>query len=173
MADLGEGLDKVEEEVENLKNTKITLFGISMTPTTIGAAFALIGSLLGGLYGAFEVYKDYMEMKAKLADLDVEAIAARNDLIETKLDEAIDYTRDIKSGLRDDILAIEKQADLLSGVRALGLYTDTNEFFEDFAERHSDSLLDHLELDDEGFVDLNHLVLATFQRGCRGGAERF
>jgi hypothetical protein len=111
MADLGEGLDKVEEEVENLKNTKITLFGISMTPTTIGAAFALVGSLLGGLYGAFEVYKDYMEMKAKLADLDVEAIAARNDLIETKLDEAIDYTRDIKSGLRDDILAIEKQAD--------------------------------------------------------------
>ena len=43
MADLGEGLDKVEEEVENLKNTKITLFGISMTPTTIGAAFALVG----------------------------------------------------------------------------------------------------------------------------------
>ena len=35
----------------------------------------------------------------------------RNAVIETKLDEAIEYTRDIKSGLRDDILAIEKQAD--------------------------------------------------------------
>ena len=111
MADLGESLDKVEEEVENLKNTKITLFGITMTPTTIGATFALLGSLLGGLYGGFEVYKDYMEMKEKLSNLDVDAIETRNQLIETKLDEAIDYTRDIKSGLRDDILSIEKQAD--------------------------------------------------------------
>lgn len=111
MADLGEGLDKVEEEVEALKNAKMTLFGITMTPTTIGAAFALVSSLLGGLYAGFEVYKDYMEMKEKLANLDVEAIESRNALIETKLDEAIEYTRDIKSGLRDDILAIEKQAD--------------------------------------------------------------
>ena len=109
--DLGDQLDNIEGEVENLKNTKMKLFGITMTPTTIGAAFALVSTLLGSLYGGFEVYKDYMEMKEKLANLDVEAIEARNDLIETKLDEAIEYTRDIKSGLRDDILAIEKQAD--------------------------------------------------------------
>lgn len=109
--DLGDQLDNIEGEVENLKNTRMKLFGITMTPTTIGAAFALVSTLLGSLYGGFEVYKDYMEMKEKLANLDVEAIEARNDLIETKLDEAIEYTRDIKSGLRDDILAIEKQAD--------------------------------------------------------------
>ena len=109
--DLGDQLDNIEGDVENLKNTKMKLFGITMTPTTIGAAFALVSTLLGSLYGGFEVYKDYMEMKEKLANLDVEAIEARNDLIETTLDEAIEYTRDIKSGLRDDILAIEKQAD--------------------------------------------------------------
>jgi hypothetical protein len=109
--DLGESLENFEEEVENLKNTKFTLFGISMTPTTIGAAFALISTILGALYGAFESYKAFQEMAEKLANLDVEAIEARNELIETKLDEAIEYTRDIKSGLRDDILAIEKQAD--------------------------------------------------------------
>ena len=46
-----------------------------------------------------------------IQNIDVDAIDARNSVIETKLDEAIDYTRDIKSGLRDDILRIEKQTD--------------------------------------------------------------
>ena len=96
---------------------------------------------------------------------------------------------------------IAKQAELLSGVRTLGLYTSSSDYFEDFAEKNSeallladavvhegaklsaneqemlsvlwDSLLDHLELSDEAFVDMNHLVLATFQRGCRRGAESF
>ena len=56
--DLGEGIEQFEEEIENLKNTKMKLFGITMTPTTIGAAFALVSSLLGGLYGTFTVYND-------------------------------------------------------------------------------------------------------------------
>jgi hypothetical protein len=36
-----------------------------------------------------------------------DAIAARNDIIETKLEEAITYTRDIKNDLRGDILRVE------------------------------------------------------------------
>ena len=118
MADLGEGIDKFEEEVENLKNTKMKLFGITMTPTTIGALFALVSSILGGLYGAFTVYNDYMGMKEIVENIDVEAIKAENALVITKMeenmtriDEAIEYTRDIKGGLRDDILGIEKQVD--------------------------------------------------------------
>ena len=61
--DLGEGIEKFEEEIENLKNTRMKLFGITMTPTTIGAAFAILSTILGGLYGAFQVYTDYMDMK--------------------------------------------------------------------------------------------------------------
>jgi HPt (histidine-containing phosphotransfer) domain-containing protein len=107
--DLGEMTENFEEEVENLKNTKMKLFGITMTPATIMGAGALVSAILGSLYGGFEVYKDYMEMKEKLANLDVEAIEARNAQIEIKLDEAIDYTRDIKDDLRQDILNIEDQ----------------------------------------------------------------
>lgn len=33
--DLGEGIENFEQEVENLKNTKMKIFGITMTPTTI------------------------------------------------------------------------------------------------------------------------------------------
>ena len=46
--DLGDGLEAFEEEVENLKNKKMKLLGITMTPTTIGALFALLGSIGGG-----------------------------------------------------------------------------------------------------------------------------
>jgi predicted nucleic acid-binding Zn-ribbon protein len=111
MADLGEGLDKVEEEVEALKNAKMKIFGITMTPTTIGAAFALISSLLGTLYAGFESYKAFQEMAEKLEVLDIEAVEARNVAIERKLDDAIDYTRDIKNSLRDDIIRVERVAE--------------------------------------------------------------
>lgn len=106
--DLGEITENVEEEIENLKNTKMKLFGITMTPTTIGAAFALITSILGALYGGFETYKAFQEMAEKLEVLDLEAVEARNVAIERKLDDAIDYTRDIKNSLKDDIIRIEQ-----------------------------------------------------------------
>ena len=111
--DLGEGIEAFEEEVENLKNTKMKLFGITMTPTTIGALFALLGSIGGALYGGFEVYKDYMDMKEIIQNIDTDAIDARNDVIETKLNEAIDYTRDIKDGLKTDIIKLESTIDRL------------------------------------------------------------
>ena len=116
--DLGELTENFEEEIENLKNTKMKFFGITMTPTTIGALFALISSIIGGLYGSFQVYNDYMGMKEIVENIDVEAIKAENDRVVLKLDEsltrieaAIEYTRDIKQGLRDDLLAVEKQVD--------------------------------------------------------------
>jgi hypothetical protein len=46
--DLGKGIDKLEEKVDNLKNKKFDVFGFSMTPTTIGAAFAILSTVLGG-----------------------------------------------------------------------------------------------------------------------------
>jgi hypothetical protein len=70
-----------------------------------------LSTLGGASWATFEFYKDYMDMKEIVQNIDVDAIAARNDVMETKLDDAIEYTRDIKSGLRDDILRIEKQAD--------------------------------------------------------------
>ena len=110
MSDLGEGLDKVEEEVEALKNAKMTLFGITMTPTTIGAAFALVSSLLGGLYAGFEVYKDYMEMKEQIQTYvapDLSEFDKRLAVIQENSEKAVDYTRDIKNDLKADIRKLE------------------------------------------------------------------
>jgi membrane-associated HD superfamily phosphohydrolase len=112
--DLGEGIEKFEEEIENLKNTRMKLFGITMTPTTIGAAFAVISTIVGGMYGAFQVYTDYMGMKEIIANIDTTEIENRNKLIEQKLaaaqkevDKAVDYSRAIKDDLRDQIATLD------------------------------------------------------------------
>lgn len=89
-------------------------FEIAGTTFRGGKMFLVLTALstLGGAaWGGFEVYKDYMDMKEIIQNMDTDQINNRMDVINTKLDEAIDYTRDIKSGLRDDILSIEKQVD--------------------------------------------------------------
>jgi gas vesicle protein len=82
--------------------------GLKFTGGKMFALLTALSTLGGAAWGGFEVYKDYMDMKEIIANIDTDAIAARNDVIETKLDEAIEYTRDIKKDLKDDILRIEQ-----------------------------------------------------------------
>ena len=114
--DLGESLENVEEGIENLKNKEFRILGIKVTFVSVTAALSLVGAIVGSLYGGFLMYQkveeaiafvdQQQEYEEKIADYD-----QRMQIIETKLEEAVDYTRDIKSGLRDDILAIEKNVD--------------------------------------------------------------
>lgn len=102
--DLGEGIENFESEVENLKNTKMKLFGITMTPTTIGMLFALLSSIVGGLYGAFQVYDDYMGMKEIVQNIDVDVIETRNKEIEASL-------ANVNKEISIQLIAIQKQLD--------------------------------------------------------------
>ena len=67
----------------------------------------VLGTLAGGLWAGFEFYKDYMDMKEVIANIDVDAIKAENKVLETKLDDAITYTRDIKGDLKAEIMRTE------------------------------------------------------------------
>jgi chaperonin cofactor prefoldin len=114
--DLGEELENIEEGIENLKTKEFRLFGLKMTPMTIGAAVTAIGSVIGMLYGGFLMYQkveqaiefvdQQEEYEQRIADYD-----KRMEIMETKMEETVEYARDIKGGLRDDILRIEQQAD--------------------------------------------------------------
>lgn len=121
--DLGESIENFEQEVENLKNAKMKIFGFTMTPTTIGALGAIITTAIGGLYGSFQVYNDYMGMKNVIENINVEAIQAENEKVILKLNEALlridqgtEYTRDIKQGLREDLMHTEKQVERMEDV---------------------------------------------------------
>ena len=70
-----------------------------------------LSTLGGGAWAGFQFYDDYMDMKEVVQNIDTDEIESRNLRIEQMLEDAISYTRDIKSGLRDDIISIEKQAD--------------------------------------------------------------
>lgn len=71
------------------------------------AALGVISSLLGTMYGGFLIWQ---KVEA-LASLDLDAVQGDIEQIQIDLQKNNDYTRDIKNGLRDDIMRIEKVAD--------------------------------------------------------------
>jgi dsDNA-specific endonuclease/ATPase MutS2 len=102
--DLDEKVAKLEAAAD--PNTVISVGGYSFTPAKLMIAFTIVSSLLGGLYGAFEVYKDYQSMKQKITEYtapDLSDFDKRLAVIEENSAKTTDYTRDIKNDLKDDI----------------------------------------------------------------------
>lgn len=88
------------------KDTVISIGGYEFTPAKLMVAFTLVSSLLGGLYGSFEVYKDYIGMKKKISEYsapDLSEFDKRLAVIEENSGKTSDYTRDIKNDLKSDI----------------------------------------------------------------------
>ena len=88
------------------KDTVISIGGYEFTPAKLMVAFTIVSSGLGGLYGAFEVYKDYQSMKKKIADYsapDLSGFDKRLAVIEENSGKTSDYTRALKNDLKNDI----------------------------------------------------------------------
>jgi len=62
-------IDEAEAAVKKYasKDTVISIGGYEFTPAKLMIAFTIVSSSLGGLYGTFEIYKDYVGMKKKIA----------------------------------------------------------------------------------------------------------
>jgi hypothetical protein len=93
------------------KDTVISIGGYEFTPAKLMVAFTIVSSTLGGLYGAFEVYKDYQGMKKRIAEYvapDLSAFDKRLAVVEENSQKTADYTRDIKNDLKDDLRRMEK-----------------------------------------------------------------
>lgn len=112
---MGEEIKDVNKKVDELeaaakkyasKDTVISIGGYEFTPAKLMVAFTIVSSTLGGLYGAFEVYKDYVGMKKKIAEYqapDLTEFDKRLAVIEQNSSKTADYTRDIKTDLKSDI----------------------------------------------------------------------
>ena len=106
--DLNAKVDEAEAAMKKYasKDTVISIGGYEFTPAKLMVAFTLVSSTLGGLYGAFEVYKDYQGMKKKIAEYvapDLSDFDKRLAVIEENSAKTTDYTRDIKTDLKGDI----------------------------------------------------------------------
>jgi len=105
-------IDEAEAAVKKYasKDTVISIGGYEFTPAKLMIAFTIVSSTLGGLYGAFEVYKDYQGMKKKIAEYvspDLTEVYKKLAVIEDNSQKTSDYTRDIKNDLKNDIRRLE------------------------------------------------------------------
>lgn len=110
--DVNAKVDELEAAAKKYasKDTVISIGGYEFTPAKLMVAFTLVSSLLGGLYGCFEVYKDYQSMKKKIAEYvapDLSVFDKRLAVVEENSQKATDYTRDIKNDLKSDVRRLE------------------------------------------------------------------
>ena len=106
--DLNKKVDELEAAAKKYasKDTVISIGGYEFTPAKLMIAATIVSSALGGPYGTFEVYKDYMGMKKKIADYitpDLSEFDKRLAVIEQNSAKTSDYTRDIKNDLKNDL----------------------------------------------------------------------
>jgi len=116
---MSEEIKSVDAKVDELeaaakkyasKDTVISIGGYEFTPAKLMVAFTIVSSTLGGLYGVFEVYKDYQSMKKKIAEYvtpDLEEVYKKLDVIQVESSKTAEYTRDIKNDLKSDIRRLE------------------------------------------------------------------
>ena len=110
--DVNKKIDDLEAAAKKYasKDTVISIGGYEFTPAKLMVAFTIVSSILGGLYGAFEVYKSYQDMKAKIEKYvapDLSEFDKRLAVIEQNSAKTADYTRDIKNDLKNDIRKLE------------------------------------------------------------------
>jgi hypothetical protein len=110
--DVNKKIDEAEAAVKKYasKDTVISIGGYEFTPAKLMVAFTIVSSVLGGLYGTFEVYKSYQDMKTKIEKYvspDLTEIEKKLAIVEENSQKSSDYTRDIKNDLKNDIRRLE------------------------------------------------------------------
>jgi len=116
---MGEEIKDVNKKIDDMdaavkkyasKDTVISIGGYEFTPAKLMVAATIVSSVLGGLYGAFEVYKDYQSMKKKIAEYvtpDLTEIYKKLELVQQSSEKGTQYTQDIKNDLKQDIRRLE------------------------------------------------------------------
>ena len=105
---------KIADNIDGLADREFKTGGMKVSFGSIMAILAFLSTIVGGLYGGFVLYQ---KIEA-VAGLDLEEYQLQMNIMDAKVtgisekvEESVEYSRDIKNGLRADILNIEKQTD--------------------------------------------------------------
>jgi hypothetical protein len=96
-----------DHDKDNEPQAEIEFAGMTFKGGKIFVLLTALSTLGGGAWAGFEFYKDYMDMRDVVQNIDTTEIENRNQLIVQKLDDAIDYSRAIKDDLRDQINTLD------------------------------------------------------------------
>ncbi len=105
---------KIADNIDGLADREFKTGGMKISFGSIMAILAFLSTIVGGLYGGFVLYQkieavtglDLEEYQLQMNIMDAKVTG-----ISEKVEESVEYSRDIKNGLRSDILSIEKQTD--------------------------------------------------------------
>ena len=105
---------KIADNIDGLADCEFKTGGMKLSFGSIMAILAFLSTIVGGLYGGFVLYQkiesvDGLDLEEYQLQMDV--MDAKVTGISEKVEESVEYSRDIKNGLRADILSIEKQTD--------------------------------------------------------------
>ena len=105
---------KIADNIDGIADREFKTGGMKLSFGSIVAIFAFLSTVVGGLYGGFVMYQKIEEV----AGLDLGAYQQAMDVMDAKVtgisekvEESVEYTRDIKNGLKDDLLRVEQQTD--------------------------------------------------------------
>ena len=98
---------KIADGIDGLADRQLQAGGMKLTAGSIIAIFAFLSTVGSGLYGGLLMWQKIEEV----AGLDLQEYQTQMELMDANIQQTMDYTREIKGGLRDDILSIERQAD--------------------------------------------------------------
>jgi hypothetical protein len=105
---------KIADNIDGLADREFKTGGMKLSFGSIVAIFAFLSTVVGGLYGGFVMYQKIEEV----AGLDLGAYQQAMDVMDAKVtgisekvEESVEYTRDIKNGPKDDLLRVEQQTD--------------------------------------------------------------
>ena len=121
--------------------TTLEVGGLKFTGGKLFLVLTILSTLGGAAWGGFEFYNDYRNMKAKIEKYvapDLSGIYADLEVVNAKLDEALDYSKDIKNGLRDDIVRLERIVDQV----------------EDDVNKVEDNVREQIDLADQQLIDV-------------------
>ena len=94
-------------EFDNLADKQIKAGGVKMSFASVLAIITFVSTVVAGLYGGFVMYQKIEEV----AGLDLGEYQQQMDLMDAQVQQTVEYTRDIKNNLRNDLLRVEQQAD--------------------------------------------------------------
>jgi hypothetical protein len=98
------------EEKKQAYEFSIAGFKLKLNSTFLAMAIPIATTVGGAMWGAFEFYKDYTDMKVKIQKYvapDLSTFDKRLAVIEENSQKTTDYTRDIKNDIKQDLRRLE------------------------------------------------------------------
>jgi len=105
---------KIADNIDGLADREFKTGGMKVSFGSIMAILAFLSTIVGALYAGFLMWQ---KIEA-VTGLDLEEYRLQMDVMDAKVtgisekvEESVEYSRDIKNGLRDDLLRLESQVD--------------------------------------------------------------